>query len=276
MREHGYRDSTVRVTLRQVERLREAWGAARLHEEPVERLLGGARRYLSFVKAEKGKLSAQAEDFASALREHGATPLDREHRGVAKRVNHATSFTPDDWVTLGRALLEDNRPEAIVLHLQLATGYRVGDLLAIERKAFQKALRSGTLVLETKGGHDKQMLLAGAQAAWDRVKAYWRDGDTLAEWVCPRGSMGAAGGYGAYKRVDRHLKKLGRELKLEGRVHTHRFRRTVAVRALETTGDIHLVQQLLGHTSIQSTERYVDEPRLKAVAELQQKLAGGS
>ena len=52
--------------------------------------------------------------------------------------------------------------------------------------------------------------------------------------------------------VEIRLRQLGRELKLE-RIHPHKFRRTMATRAIDKGMPIEQVQKLLGHQQIDTT-----------------------
>lgn len=63
-----------------------------------------------------------------------------------------------------------------------------------------------------------------------------------------------------YKRlkisgVEIRLRELGRKLKLP-RVHPHKFRRTLATKAIDKGMPIEQVQHLLGHTKIDTTLQY--------------------
>ena len=51
------------------------------------------------------------------------------------------------------------------------------------------------------------------------------------------------------------LRKLGRSLGLE-KIHPHKFRRTMATRAIDKGMPIEQVQQLLGHNQIDTTMCY--------------------
>ena len=51
------------------------------------------------------------------------------------------------------------------------------------------------------------------------------------------------------------MRQLGRELKLE-RIHPHKFRRTMATRAIDKGMPIEQVQKLLGHQQIDTTMQY--------------------
>ena len=60
------------------------------------------------------------------------------------------------------------------------------------------------------------------------------------------------------------LRELGRKLGIN-RVHPHKFRRTLATRAIDKGMPIEQVQQLLGHSKIDTTMHYamVDQNNVK-------------
>ena len=64
--------------------------------------------------------------------------------------------------------------------------------------------------------------------------------------------------------VELRLRKLGRRLGVE-KVHPHRFRTTMATRAIEKGMPIEQVQRLLGHEQIDTTLRYalIDQNNVK-------------
>ena len=51
------------------------------------------------------------------------------------------------------------------------------------------------------------------------------------------------------------MRKLGRKLNME-RIHPHKFRRTMATRAIDKGMPIEQVQKLLGHQQIDTTMQY--------------------
>ena len=55
--------------------------------------------------------------------------------------------------------------------------------------------------------------------------------------------------------VELHLKEMGKRLGVE-KVHLHKFRRTMATRAIEKGMPIEQVQKILGHKQIDTTLRY--------------------
>src|SRR5699024_6008747 len=63
-----------------------------------------------------------------------------------------------------------------------------------------------------------------------------------------------------YKRleisgVEIRLRQMGRKLGL-GKVHPHKFRRTLATKAIDKGMPVEQLQQLLGHTKIDTTLQY--------------------
>ena len=64
--------------------------------------------------------------------------------------------------------------------------------------------------------------------------------------------------------VEIRLRELGRKLNIP-KVHPHKFRRTLATRAIDKGMPIEQVQKLLGHTKIDTTLQYamVDEANVK-------------
>ena len=55
--------------------------------------------------------------------------------------------------------------------------------------------------------------------------------------------------------VEIRLRELGRSLKLE-KIHPHKFRRTMATRAIDKGMPIEQVQKILGHSQIDTTMQY--------------------
>lgn len=266
-----YTPSTTVTTLQHVRAARRSWAA----EEPPPRYTHESlRRYTAFLG---GAAASSLDAFDRWVLALGFAPA-RERKLVPDTKQEATAFTDDDWARLAYVLAQDIRAEARCLEVQLVTGLRVGDALRIRRDALARALQTGEpLVVATKGGKTRVVPIASAQDVWERLFRAWvpGTGETMALWICPTGKRGEMAGFGAYRAVHRHLQKLTRELGLQGRTHPHRFRRTVAENALHETKDIHVVQQLLGHSNLQTTEKYVRGFRGEDVTELLRRIRPG-
>jgi len=224
------------------------------------------------LRATKPERAPRAQAPKRAPEPSDATPASAEKPQKYKLAR--VSFRDEDWQTLFDTLTADADPKARVLQLQMLTGSRVGDVLRIERVQLQEALELGVLAMRRKGGRVTNVSLDGAHAQWQALLDAWpTHAESVAQWVSPGSQLGAASGGGAYQAVNRYLKALGARLGVRGRVHLHRIRRTVAVHALvESGGNLQPVQQLLGHSTDDSTKHYVDEFNSRATAGLTKKL----
>ena len=263
----NYRSSTARKSARDIERLRQLFYQGQLEHSSGDVVT--LRRYKGYLEA----VGTNTDAFDAWVRKQPLAKLKVLKRKDKPR-DPARSFPEDEWRKLVKALAKDTSPEGTVLYVQAATGHRIGDVLRLSRKALLKGLRTGVLQLQRKGGTYVEVPVAGLPAPWEALRDRWpaSEGATVAEWICPASGLAEEAGGGAYQRVRRRLRGLAIELELSGRPNLHRLRRTVGVRALKKTKDIHLVSQLLGHRSLQSTEHYVTELRASEVAALQRNL----
>jgi site-specific recombinase XerD len=262
-----YRPNTGKKTLTDVRYAQTQWErTGKLPHSSEE----SARRYALYLKEHP---PTESEPFASWVTEH-VRPT-RHWIEPQRRKVPAASFSNAEWRALVAALEQETKsPEATVLLLMTATGHRVADILRIRRRDVDAAKRTGLLTLEIKGGHPLQLAIEGAPDVWARLSRQFqaKHNDNIALWVSRGASSDPEAGAAGYKRCARYLKKICAKLGIHSRVHLHRLRRTVAVNALNLTGDIRAVQDLLGHHSLSSTLQYVDEFRQDSVADLQRKL----
>lgn len=270
--EQPYRSTTARQTYARVRFAAEQWRTTgAIPKSAVE----ACRRYALYLAEHP---PAKASAFERWVLEHVEPTRAMKPRSGPRKLQ-AQRIPEHEWSRLVGHLEQDRKSrEATVLMVMVATGHRIGDVLRITRRELDAAKRSGTLKLEVKGGHELQVPLGGAPEVWDRLSRTFRGGpdDTVALWVSEGSSADPEAGGAAYKRCSRYLGRVGKQLRLSGRVHLHRLRRTVAVKALGISRDVHAVQQLLGHRSLASTLRYVDELRKEDVEKLQRQLRGGS
>ncbi len=268
LREQGYRDSTIDKTVGEVfaahATLTTNGGTLRVGANRCS-----LQRLQKFLRDEPSWCAAS--NFANAVVDTNLAPVKRAGAGVRKKPTR--SFHDDNWKQLVTAFNAGTTPEDFALSIMVGTSHRIGDVLRIERKDLGAALRSGLLQLERKGGGFVDVRIDGMRDVWERLYKHWPEQHAMfAHWVCPNSTHDAKPTGGAYQACRRHILRVANDLGIDGRIHTHRIRRTVLVRALKHTGDMNLVQQLGGHASITSTQEYVDEQRADEVAKLQQAL----
>ncbi len=242
------------------------------------------RRYATYLEkhdARPGKTELLAAVRALAEREP-ATQVSRRREAQARDRKTSVSIQDDEWSAFCGSLDGLESREALALDVLATTGQRVGDLLAVERSALELAQKSGRLRVTVKGG---KFRILPWNEAWANLWERWRADEkrakvepgwwpTLGDWLVCRSvkrSKREQGGrdHAGYKRMQRALASAAVASGVSGRIHLHRLRRTVAVQAARVTKDLTLVQQLLGHSSMQTTARYLDEARPDELAELQ-------
>ncbi len=139
-----------------------------------------------------------------------------------------------------------------IVEVLLATGMRVGELTALRISDFQR--EEGTLMVSGKGARQRLALLPDDRSrrvldkyAEHRISVS-RDSQTLFINVFgdPLSTQGAANA----------VSRLAEEAGISRRVTPHMLRHTVATLLLENGADIRIVQTVLGHSSILTTQRY--------------------
>lgn len=156
--------------------------------------------------------------------------------------------SPDDSEVLQR------RDRAIV-ELLYATGLRVGELVSLDWDDLD--LRARVLRVIGKGG--KERMVPFGQPATDALLAWQTDWPSLV-------SPGPGGGEPVFlnhrggrlsdrsvrRIIDRHTLAAG----LPPGVHPHTLRHTFATHMLEEGADLRTIQELLGHASLSTTQKY--------------------
>lgn len=136
-----------------------------------------------------------------------------------------------------------------IIDLLYSTGIRVGELVNLDRKDIDFEERQ--CVVYGKGNKERQVyfdartklhLLNYLESRTDNNNALFVTLDN------PHERLKISG-------VEIRLRELGRKLKIE-RVHPHKFRRSMATKAIDKGMPIEQVQKLLGHQQIDTTMRY--------------------
>jgi integrase/recombinase XerC len=162
------------------------------------------------------------------------------------------------------------RRDRALLELLYASGLRVGELVSLDWRDLDLAAR--VLRVVGKGGKER-MVPFGRQASaalrdwlqeWDEVRAETaapEDGDGEPVFLNYRGGRLSA------RSVRRLLDRYVDTAALAAGVHPHTLRHTFATHLLEGGADLRAIQELLGHSSLATTQRYthVDIERLLAV-----------
>ena len=163
-----------------------------------------------------------------------------------------------------------------LLEVVYATGLRVSELVALPASAARRDQRM--LVVRGKGGKERLVPLnqAAKRAMAEYLKLYAdAGGDAQSKWLFP--SFGEQG-HLTRQHFARELKALGSACGIAPeRLSPHVLRHAFASHLLHNGADLRVVQTLLGHADISTTQIYthVLEERLKALVRDLHPLADG-
>jgi site-specific recombinase XerD len=154
---------------------------------------------------------------------------------------------------------EMNLKHRLLLALVYSSGLRVSEVVALKARHIDFA-RKSLLVSGGKGRKDRYTMLSDTAAAFLKEYAAVQDTDT---WLFPGVPREKHLSIRSAQRVfDHALARAG----IKKDVSIHCLRHSFATHLLEGGTDIRFIQNLLGHTSIRTTERYTHVARRKALA----------
>lgn len=144
--------------------------------------------------------------------------------------------------------------DTAMFELFYSSGLRLAELAALDREALDTVLREG------------EVRVLGKRAKARLVPVGSRARAALAAWAAVRDHLAAPGEAALFVgRLGKRLGHRGIQLRLERRaiqqglprhVHPHMLRHSFASHVLQSSGDLRAVQEMLGHSSIASTQVY--------------------
>jgi len=173
-----------------------------------------------------------------------------------------SSLSDTEWFEQ-RGLGWMGQRDAAILTLLYGCGLRVSEALGLNQKD-APTKETSTLVITGKG--NKQRLVPVLPIVIDAIDAYreacpfkLKAGDPL--------FVGARGKRLTSRIVQRQMQKLRLQLGLPDTATPHALRHSFATHLLAGGGDLRTIQELLGHASLSTTQRYteVDAARLTEV-----------
>jgi integrase/recombinase XerC len=212
------------------------------------------------------KLSAVRSFFRYLTREGALASNPMERSSSPRRDRRLPSFLSTDEV---KRLLEAPDPslavglrDRAILEMLYASGLRVSELVGLDLGQ----VNLDTKEIRVRGKRSKErVVLMGAPAA-RALAAYLQAGrpELLGR---SRGSavfISRDGGRLLARRVQKILEKHARAAGIQRRVHPHMLRHTFATHLLDGGADLRVVQELLGHADLSSTQVYTHVSRSQA------------
>ena len=272
--ERGLSPRTVEAYARDLVEYLEALRQARVRtpdavrQEHVRGHLAALGRRLS-ARSQARHLAAirMLHRFLVAERHAAADPTEQVE--TPRQARRLPVFLTLDEVEALLAAPRDTTPSGLrdraMLHVLYATGLRVSELVGLSVNSVQ--LDAGYLVAHGKG--DRERLVPLGRRAVAEVRAWLGRGRpallkgraSRALFVGPRGT--ALTRQGVWKLLRRHALAAG----IRKRLSPHKLRHSFATHLVERGADLRVVQAMLGHADLATTQIYthVDGRRLRAV-----------
>jgi len=147
-----------------------------------------------------------------------------------------------------------------ILEMLYSTGMRVSELAGLDLPA----LDFGSGMVRVTGKGNKQRLAPIGTPALESINAYMgqRDGlirDRLKRGLAPDGEalfLNTRGSRLTTRSIERLVKMYAQRAGIASRVTPHALRHSFATHLLEMGADLRTVQELLGHASLSTTQKY--------------------
>lgn len=184
------------------------------------------------------------------------SPMRRIHKIKTKTV--VKEVISDESMEKMRDACKEIRDLAII-DLLYSTGMRVGELVRLNRNDIN--LEQRECIVFGKGDKERRVYFDAKAKIHIIDYLATRTDDNPALFVsldAPHNRLQISG-------VEIRLRSLGRKLSID-RIHPHKFRRTMATRAIDKGMPIEQVQKILGHSQIDTTMQYaiVNQNNVKA------------
>ena len=231
----------------------------------VARKLSSVRSFFAFL-VKKGKLKSNP---AKAV----ASPKVEKYLPMVLTVDEAKALVearPEAGGSVdgkgrgkaaGTSIMKTVIRDHAVLEVLYASGIRVSELVGLQMGDVD--LDSGTVKVLGKGGKERIAMVGGL--AVGAITAYIKDARAGAGREDPLFVGGKAGGGGGGERaakplsqrtVQRIVKELARQGGLDKSPTPHTLRHSFATHLLDAGVDLRAIQEMLGHSSLSTTQRY--------------------
>lgn len=244
------------ITLKDVSKFIDSPGEKQRSASTRARTVATLRSFFIFCEKECGETVIDIREISLPK-----VPIDSAHALTEEEINLLLgSFSVDDAGNRDRAICE----------LLYATGARISELQGLNTNDIDYEDK----LIRVLGKGSKERVIPVGKMALDAIKLYHHDvrphfvsrnsiRSTNALFVSLRGKRLSR--QGIYNIVRKAATRVG----LEKKVWPHVLRHSFATHLLEHGADIRIVQELLGHSSLATTQRYtaVDAARLQKVYE---------
>lgn len=217
----------------------------------IARKVASLRRYFGWLRR-SGVIASDPSAGLSGPRGEGRLPRVLNADAVHELLDPPVSETEPLW---------RRRRDDAVLEVLYGSGLRVSELCSLDVGALD--LRAGALAVWGKGGKERRVPLSEPAVAALRDWMVCR-----AEVLSPEAGSALFGNERGRRMGPRDVRRV-LDRRASSPTHPHALRHSFATHLLDGGADLRAVQELLGHSSVATTQRYthVSRERLRGVYE---------
>jgi integrase/recombinase XerC len=228
----------------------------RIKIEEVDRL--AIRKYLSFLHRKNKKSSiarkvSTLRSFYRYLMREQIVPSNPAKNVATPKAEKPlpTALTVDEAFRLMESPMEKGQlRDRAILELLYSSGLRVSELVGLDGNRLDQELG----IVKVMGKGRKERIVPVGKKAMEALKTYLNDrGPVEANGPV---FVNARGGRLTSRSVGRLIKKYTRHSGVFRKISPHSLRHTFATHLLDAGADIREIQEMLGHASLSTTQRY--------------------
>lgn len=226
-----------------------------LHPQDIRQLLAGEFRRGQASKSLQRWLSALRSFFRYGIRtgwlKHNPADGIRAPKAAKKLPRLLDVDQAGQFMELGGDGFLDYRDRAL-LELMYSSGLRLAETVGLDLNDIDL---NEAIVSVTGKGSKTRLLPIGRQAI-KALKAWLGHRETCLKTGETALFISQRGGRLSHRAIQARLQQLSLRQSMDTPVHPHMLRHSFASHMLESSGDLRLVQDLLGHANISTTQVY--------------------
>ena len=207
----------------------------------IARKLSAIRSFFRYLNRD-GTLTSNPARLVATPRREKRLPAVLTADDALRLMESPNAKRPEDHALMLR--------DRAVLETLYSTGIRASELIGMNREDIDQ---HGSLIRIRGKGRKERIVPIGTKAQ-DAIDAYLtnpsRSAETAAIFIGPSGKRLTA------RTVQRILENHRKQLGLQQKASPHTLRHSYATHMLESGADLRAIQELLGHASLSTTQRY--------------------
>ena len=221
----------------------------RWRQKTVKRKIASVKAFYRYLEDEELLSDNPFRKIRVKFKETQMLPRIIPRAEIERLLNSMYARLAGDGAGGGKYLVRD----IAVVEVLFATGARVSEVCSIRADALE--LDAGLVRIMGKGGKERYIQI-GEPAVRELLKRYYTENEAAIK-ASGYFFVNRLGGRYTEQSVRGMLKRYTRLAGIERNITPHMFRHSFATYLIEEGADISCVQQILGHSSIKTTQIYV-------------------